>query len=335
MKPAPDTPDPEAPAPDTPARGVWAAGGCLVLLAAVFAFGLYLVQAALDVGYWVLNLAAFAPLLAAGVTVGVGRAAGWSVRVRPGLRLDGRGIRRTIALFVAGWAVVLGALQGYAALRWPLKHLVPDLRPHPLLSSLTDPANLVIWLAIGCVVSVPAGEFGWRAVLQPTLRQRLGPIPTAVVIGVGNAWVQMPWWAGMIRRYELFGNATDVVFYVLFAHVSMVAVSLIVTIGTDPMVGGRWYAATAYAWPIHFGLLIVLDEEWGRWQAHGVIAISALLWTTLLQAVREGLPGPLRAPEKTPADVSANEPDTPAVEQDLASGRAEAAELTAGGPGSV
>lgn len=271
----------------------------MVVLSIAFSFGLYLVQSAAGFGYWVLNLAAFGPCLAGLVVWLVGRRVGWPVVCTAGWRLDGRVLRRTIALFAAGWAVMAGAGQVYTALRAPLKHVVFAARPHPWLSSITDPANHVILMALGMAVSCAVSEFGWRAVLHPTLRQRLGLVETAVVIGVGNALVQMPWLAGVVRRVQLFGQPLDGVEYLVFLLIAMVGVSLIVTIGVDPLARGKWLAATCCAWPIHFGLLIVLDEELGRWQAVGALAIGAWAWASLVYWVhRRGLPGDLADPKR-------------------------------------
>ena len=279
-----------------PVHGVWAAVGCQMVLSVVFAFALYAAQSSLGFGYWALNLAAFGPLLAAGVTLMIGRAVGWPMLCRPGLSFDLRGLRRSFALLCAGAGIAAICVHVYSWLKWPLKHALVEQRPHPLLSRFADPAWLVIWVALGLVVTALASEFGWRAVMQPTMRQRVGVVGTGAFIGVGTALTQVPWLAGMLRRYQVFGQELDLVLYLIFLLVAMIAMSVVVTATLDPMEGGRWVAGAAFAWALHMGMFLINDEEWGRWQGVASMAIGALmLWSAVSAIARHGLPGELVA----------------------------------------
>lgn len=278
---------------DTPA-GFWAAVGCQVILSVVFAAVLGWVQTHMGFGWWVLNLAAFGPGAAALVTLAVSPARGWPVGCLPRPSRDGRTIRRSLAAFVAGAAVVALALQVYAGLRWNLKHVVIDLRPHPFVAPLSDPAWLLIWVGVGLVLSCAASEFGWRVVLHPTLRQRCDVIGTSLIIGVGSAAVQLPWLSGVLTRFRDFGRVLDVVLFIVFAVIAMVAIQVVLTVIIDPMRRGNWLAATCFAWPLWMGLFCVLDDEAGRWQAMAALAISGLiLCTAALTIWRRGIPEPL------------------------------------------
>lgn len=289
---------PQTSAPEPTARAIWAPVSCQLVLTVLLAAGLFELQMVSGFGWWVFNLSALGPLLAALITVLVGRRVGWAVKCTPRISFNARLVRRSLALLVFGSAVAIGALQVYAAARWPLKHVLIGLKPHPFLSDLADPAWYLMWVGLGMIPTLIASEFALRSVLQPTLRQRLGVLESAVVLGIGWAIAQMPWLQGVWGRILGFDAYADAAIYLVYLVLAGVAMALIITVLTGPLPSGQWVSGLFFQWPMMMGMFVVLDEEFGRWQAAGALAISALIICSLVYYVhRQGLPGPLGTPQ--------------------------------------
>lgn len=225
------------------------------------------------IAYWVFDLRSLGPF-AGGLTVlALNRRLGLGVRWVPGLGFNVQLIRRSVLTAGVALAIVLSCVQFYTFFRWRMKPVDLPNVPHPLALP-GDVGTISALVLVAMLIGLVLEEFGWRTVLEPTLRQRYNVVTTALVIGlIWGSWSWPLWQAGLDR---LAGPGTLVEF-VLFlggVYVTCVSISLLLVLVHQRMRVGHWASSVAFRLVFGFGFFLILDEEQGRWQPMFAISLA-------------------------------------------------------------
>lgn len=225
------------------------------------------------IAYWVFDLGSFGPFLGGLAVLVLNRRLSLGASWMPGSGFNVQLIRRTVLMAAVALAIVLACVQFYTFFRWRMKPVDLPLLPHPLTLP-GDSATIFGLVALGMVIGLMLQEFGWRTVLEPTLRRRYDVVTTAVMVGlVWGTWSWPVWAAGLTR---LFGPGTVVDFVVYLAghYVVTISVSLLLVIVHEGMQTGHWVSSVAFRLIFGLGLFLILDEEQGRWQPMFAISLA-------------------------------------------------------------
>lgn len=235
-----------------------AAGGVLATLAVftavtfVAAGLLGAVQESSRIPAEVLELTQFGPAL--GVVV---VALLWPARVRAVLsgavRFTGRtdgpspALLATAPLIIVSWVTAYGLVEGGVRFTDPL--------------GLSSPFALIV---VAQVIGACAEEIGWRCLMQPLLRDRIGPLMASIVVGlVWGAW-----------HVQVFAEAPLYAASFLLAAVSM---SVVLGLALERVRTNRLLAAGGFHALINFGTLLFMDEESGAVLPMALFGVSCLL----------------------------------------------------------
>lgn len=236
---------------------------------------LWWLQVRLDIAWWVFSLTSVAPAVGAAVTLLLRTPLGLPVVWRPGFALNAQVARRTVLMLGLGAGLVLAFTQLATMLKWPLRPTNLDTVPYPFAVP-GDRSTLLLLTALAYFVMAGLEELGWRALLQPTLRQRWGVFTTGLVIGL--LWsVSTPMlFVRTAVRWELRPVLTEVALFVIAYVAAEVGLSWLIALAQQRMKHGHWLSAVAIRWVLLMGLFLILDEELGRWQPMSLVAF--VLW---------------------------------------------------------
>lgn len=239
---------------------------------AVSAVGFWL-HARYAIAYWVFDLGSFGPLAGGLAVLALNRRLQLGARWVPGLGFNRQVIRRSVLAGAAALAIVLACVQFYTFFRWRMKPVDLALVPHPL--ALPGDSLTIFWLVgLGLLLGLIMQEFGFRTVLQPTLRQRFGLVQTAVIVGlIWGTW-SWPAWQGALERFNRTGSLLGLLLFLVAHYVMTIAVSLILVLLHDQMRRGQWASAVAFRLVYGLGFFLILDEEQGMWQPMFAISLA-------------------------------------------------------------
>lgn len=236
---------------------------------------LWWLQVRLDIAWWVFSLTSFAPAVGAAVTLLLRRPLDLPAVWRPGFALNAQSIRRTVLMLGLGAGLVLAYTQLATMLKWPLRPLNLDAVPYPFALP-GDRSTLLLLTSLAYFIMAGFEELGWRALLQPTLRQRYGVFTTGLVIGLIWSVATPTLFVRALGRWELRPVGTEVALFVIAYVAAQVGLSWLIALGQQRMKYGHWLSAVAIRWVLLMGLFLILDEELGRWQPMSLIAF--VLW---------------------------------------------------------
>ncbi|MCX4526985.1 MULTISPECIES: CPBP family intramembrane glutamic endopeptidase [unclassified Streptomyces] len=106
-------------------------------------------------------------------------------------------------------------------------------------------------------------EIGWRCLLQPLLRTRLGPLAASVVVGL----VWGVWHVQVFTRAPLYAGA-----FLVMA----VSLSVVMGLALERVRGSRLLLAGGFHALINLGMLMFMDEESGAVLPMALTALAAL-----------------------------------------------------------
>lgn len=252
----------------------------VLVLFAVITYGLsavlYLVQMKLHLPLWVFNLASVGPFLGALVAWLVGRRLDWPVRLTAKQGLSPALIRRWMVTAFLAVSILLLAVQAYTFVRWGLKPRRLDRMTHPLALP-QDQTTLFLLVLAGFAVSLALEEFAWRVFLQPTLHRFFNTFITAAIVAVAWAGFQFPQFlSGILERHNKYPGWHLVILFAAAYLVALFGQSMILMLSLQKMKRGQWVAAWCFRFVYAVGFWLILDEETGRWQAMGVIALASV-----------------------------------------------------------
>ncbi|WP_460742243.1 hypothetical protein [Mariniluteicoccus endophyticus] len=251
----------------------------------VVAAPLSLLQERLGVEWWVVDLPALAPAVAAAVTLALCRPLRLTVDWRPGVRPTPQALGRTLVLAALGAGVVLGCVQFSATMRWPREAVDLGTLAYPLAMP-GDRSTILCMMALTLLITCTAQELGWRSLVQPTLGEAYAPVVSGTVTGAAWALTQPLLAARVLERWGVRHSAAEVVLYVAAFVVAHVAMSVLLACVQQDMEQGRLLSAVAFRWVVAMGLFLMLDEEAGRWQPMGAIALVTMVFAASTMAYR-------------------------------------------------
>ncbi|MFI6925334.1 type II CAAX prenyl endopeptidase Rce1 family protein [Nonomuraea spiralis] len=238
------------------ARGVVAPAAVFSAVAFVAAGALGVAQAATPIPAEVIQLTQFGPAL--GVVVVAVLWPGLARTVLSGAVGRGRvGATGPLLLATAVLILVLGA-GAYGLLTGDVRFTAPG--------ALSSPFALIV---VAQFIGACAEEIGWRCLLQPLLRRRLGPLATSITVGVlWGVW-----------HVPVFGQSPAYAGAFLLATVSM---SVVMGLALERVRAHRLLLSGGFHTLINLGLLLFMDEESGAVApitAFGVSClVAALIW---------------------------------------------------------
>lgn len=225
------------------------------------------------IAYWVFDLGSFGPFFGGLAVLLLNRRLQLGARWTPGLGFNVQLIRRTVLAAGVALAIVLTCVQFYTFFRWRMKPIDLAELPHPL--ALPGASGTIFGLvALGMLVGLILQEFGWRTVLEPTLRRRYNVITTGLVIGaIWGTWSWPVLQAGLTRLVGP-GSPLEFVLFLAGHYVITISVSLLLVIVHKRMRTGHWVSSVAFRLVFGLGFFLILDEEQGRWQAMFAISLA-------------------------------------------------------------
>ncbi|ONI79510.1 abortive phage infection protein [Actinosynnema sp. ALI-1.44] len=167
----------------------------------------------------------------------------WPVRTREALAgaVGGRGGTWAPLLLLSVTAVLVigAAAAGYGLLTGDVRATAP-----------ADLGNPFVLIVVAQFAGACAEEIGWRCLLQPLLRTRLGVVAASVVVGVlWGVW-----------HLPVFAHDAAYVVGFLLAAVSM---SVALGVALDGVRAQRLVLAGAFHTLTNLGMLLFMDEESG------------------------------------------------------------------------
>lgn len=279
---------------------------------------LYVVQRLTHLETYVFYLPSIGPLVGGLVALAVRDRLDLPIKWVPGLGFNIQVIRRSVLLIGVAIAIVMLCVQMYSFLRWNMKPARLDLIHYPgLVDEYVPPVFALICL--GILVGVAMEEFGWRTVLEPTLRQAMPVWKTALVTGL--IWSGWQWtvFGPVLNRWRHDGGIVVIAAYLFFWLVTQIAISMILVLAHNKMRRGNWVAAVAFRFVYGVGFFLILDEEVGRWQAMWAISMACLIcaavgyyyyWRSLNRKASAREPG-LVAEARSEAEAEAEATDRP------------------------
>jgi len=246
----------------------------VVVTAAVSAVGFWL-HHHFAIAYWVFDLGSFGPLAGGLAVLALNRRLGLGARWVPGLGFNVQVVRRVVLAAATALAIVLSCVQFYTFFRWRMKPIDLPLVPHPLALP-GDSLTIILLVALGMLIGLALQEFGFRTVLQPSLRSRFGVVLSGVIVGVVWGTWAWPAWAGVLDRFGRTGDALGLLLF-LAAHYGMtIAVSVFLATLHSNMRFGHWASAVAFRLVYGLGFFLILDEEQGMWQPMFAISLACV-----------------------------------------------------------
>lgn len=237
---------------------------------------LYAVQRLTRLESYVFYLPTIGPMVGGLVVLALRGRLKLPVKWVPGLGFNVQVIRRTVLLSGVAVAIVMLCVQIYSFLRWNMKPARLDLIHYPgLVDKYVPPVFALICL--GILVGVALEEFGWRTVLEPTLRQSLPVWKTALFTGL--IWSGWQWsvLGPVLNRWNHDGGLLVIAAYLFFWLIAQISISMILVLAHNKMRLGHWAAATAFRFIYAVGFFLILDEEVGRWQAMWAMSMACAL----------------------------------------------------------
>ncbi|MFI9592876.1 lysostaphin resistance A-like protein [Nonomuraea sp. NPDC052265] len=127
--------------------------------------------------------------------------------------------------------------------------------------ALSSPFALIV---VAQFIGACAEEIGWRCLLQPLLRRRIGPLTASVVVGVlWGAW-----------HVPVFGLGPAYAAAFLLATVSM---SVVMGLAMERVRAHRLLLTGGFHTLINLGLLLFMDEEAGAVAPVALFGVACLL----------------------------------------------------------
>lgn len=250
--------------------------GVFVAVTAVVSIVGFWLQHRYAIAWWAFNLGSFGPFAGGLAVLMLNRRLALGAVWRPGLGLSVQLIRRSLLMAGVALAIVLACVQFYTFFRWQMKPIDLARVPHPLAMP-GDVATIFGFVALAMLIGLTLEEFGWRTVLEPSLRQRYPVVTTAVVVGVIWASWSWPVWQAGLGRYAMQGSLLELGLFLLCHYVICVSVSLILVLVHNRMRIGNWACAVAFRLVFGLGFFLILDEEQGRWQPMFAISLTSAL----------------------------------------------------------
>lgn len=226
------------------------------------------------IAWWAFNLGSFGPFAGGLAVLLLNRRLALGAIWRPGLGWNVQLIRRSLLMGGLALAIVLACVQFYTFFRWPMKPIDLPLVPHPLALP-GDVGTIFGFVALAMLIGFTLEEFGWRTVLEPSLRQRYPVVTTAVMVGVIWATWSWPVWQGALQRYASAGSLLELGLFLICHYVICISISLLMVLVHNRMRVGNWACAVAFRLVFGLGFFLILDEELGRWQPMFAISLSS------------------------------------------------------------
>lgn len=247
-----------------------------VFVVATFAVSVvaYWVHYRFAIAYWVVDLGSLGPFVGGLALLALNKRLGLGARWVPGDGFNVQLVRRTVLGAAVALAIVLACVQFYTFFRWRMKPIDLAEVPHPLAMP-GDSGTILGLVALGMLIGLILQEFGFRTVLQPTLRPRLGVVRTAVVVGVIWGTWAWPAWQGAFDRFGRTGDLIGLLLFVAAHYVMTIAVSMILILMHQRMRSGQWASAVAFRLVFGLGFFLILDEEQGMWQPMFAISLAS------------------------------------------------------------
>lgn len=260
---------------------------------------LYAVQQVTHLKSYVFYLPTIGPLVGGLVVLALRGRLKLPVKWVPGLGFNVQVIRRTVLLSGVAVAIVMLCVQIYSFLRWNMKPVRLDEIHYPGLADKYVPPVFAL-ICLGILVGVALEEFGWRTVLEPTLRQSFPVWKTALFTGL--IWSGWQWsvLGPVLNRWNHDGGIVVIAAYLFFWLVAQISISMILVLAHNKMRLGHWVAATAFRFIYAIGFFLILDEEVGRWQAMWAMSMACAIaagvgyyyyWRALRRREAEGVTG--------------------------------------------
>lgn len=227
------------------------------------------------IAWWAFNLGSFGPFAGGLAVLALNRRLGLGARWRPGFGLSVQLVRRSLLMAGVALAIVLTCVQFYTFFRWRMKPVELPLIPHPLALP-GDVGTILGFVALAMLVGFALEEFGWRTVLQPSLRQHYPVVTTAVLVGVLWGTWSWPVWQAGFARFTGAGTLLELGLYLTAHYVICIAVSLLMVLVHNRMRVGMWACAVAFRLVFGLGFFLILDEELGRWQPMFAISLACV-----------------------------------------------------------
>ncbi|MDO5498818.1 MAG: hypothetical protein Q4F67_03950 [Propionibacteriaceae bacterium] len=244
----------------------------VVVTAVVSAVGFWL-HVHFAIAYWVFDLGSFGPLAGGLAVLALNKPLRLGARWVPGLGFNSQVIRRTVLMIAVALAIVLTCVQFYSFFRWRMKPIdLPDV-PHPLAMP-GDSATIVAFVALAMLIGLVMQEFGFRTVLEPTIRRGQGVVVTGVIVGVIWGLWAWPAWQAALQRFDRTGALVGLVLFLGAHFVMTISVSVMFVIFHRKMNYGHWVSAVAFRLVYGLGFFLILDEEQGQWQAMFAISLA-------------------------------------------------------------
>lgn len=254
-------------------RRIGSAIAVFVVATLVVSAAAYWVHYRFAIAYWVFDLGSFGPFLGGLAVLALNRRLGLGARWVPGEGFNVQLVRRSVLGAAIALAIVLTCVQFYTFFRWRMKPIdLPEI-PHPLALP-GDSGTIFGLVALGMLIGLVLQEFGFRTVLQPTLRPQLGVLRTAVVIGVIWGTWAWPAWQGVLGRFGRTGDFLGLLLFLAAHYVMTISVSLILILLHSRMRSGHWASAVAFRLVFGLGFFLILDEEQGMWQPMFAISLA-------------------------------------------------------------
>ncbi len=244
----------------------------VVVSAAVSAVGFWL-HSRFAIAYWVFDLGSFGPLAGGLAVLALNRRLQLGALWRPGLGFNVQVVRRVVLASAVALAIVLTCVQFYTFFRWRMKPIDLPLVPHPLALP-GDSLTIFLLVALGLLIGLTLQEFGFRTVLQPSLRRRFGVVMTGVIIGIIWGTWAWPAWQGVLDRFGRTGDALGLLLFIAAHYVMTISVSVLLVILHSRMRFGHWASAVAFRLICGLGFFLILDEEQGMWQPMFAISLA-------------------------------------------------------------
>ena len=226
------------------------------------------------IAYWVFDLGSFGPFAGGLAVLLVNRRLHLGARWVPGLGFNVQVVRRSVLAGAIALAIVLSCVQFYTFFRWRMKPIDLPMVPHPLALP-GDSGTIFLLVALGMLIGLTLQEFGFRTVLQPTLRTRYSVPVTGVIVGVIWGTWSWPAWQSVLQRFDRTGGPLGLVLFLGAHYVMTISISLLlVALHNNRMNSGQWASAVAFRLLFSLGFFLILDEEQGMWQPMFAISLA-------------------------------------------------------------
>lgn len=227
------------------------------------------------IAWWAFNLGSFGPFAGGLAVLALNRRLNLGAVWKPGLGFNVQLIRRSVLMAGVALAIVLTCVQFYNFFRWRMKPIDLPLVPHPLAMP-GDVGTILGFVALAMLIGFALEEFGWRTVLEPTLRRNHSVVITAAIVGVIWATWSWPVWQAALSRYAERGSIIQLGLYLGFHYLMCIAISVLMVLVHIKMAVGNWAAPVAFRLVFGLGFFLILDEERGAWQPMFVISMACV-----------------------------------------------------------